>query len=361
MTALFVILILVLLIVIHELGHFTAAKIFGVRVEEFGVGYPPRAFLLGKIGYTEYTLNWLPFGGFVRLFGEEAESRQPGSFVMARPYVQALILVAGVVANVVLAWALFTGAYMIGVPSVIDDVKPGERAHLYITDVVPGSPAGVSGLIAGDEIVGLHDAQNQAPDALSPDAVMRFVSARGGEPLQLDYTRAHATSTVTLRPANAVIPDAAGRPALGVGLALVANRSLSLGAAAWQAVATTYAVLVSVVAGLWMLIRESFTGGLNLNDVVGPVGLVSVVHEASYNGIGNVMKLAAFISANLAIINLIPIPALDGGRLVIVLGEAIAGRRAPRLLLQVVSTLGIGLIVLLMVAVTWHDIARLIA
>ena len=94
-----------------------------------------------------------------------------------------------------------------------------------------------------------------------------------------------------------------------------------------------------------VLIRESLSGSVSLNDVVGPVGLISVVHEASYNGIGNVMKLAAFISANLAIINLIPIPALDGGRLVVVIGEAIARRKSPQLLLQIVNTLGIALII----------------
>lgn len=361
MTALLVIAILVLLIVIHELGHFTAAKIFGVRVEEFGVGYPPRAYLLGKLGNTEYTLNWIPFGGFVRLFGEEAESRQPGSFVAAPRYVQALILVAGVTANIILAWALFTGAYILGVPSVIDSVNPGENAHLFITDVVPGSPASAAGLAAGDEIVSIKDAKSDSPDALLPEDVMTFVSERGGQVLTLDYVRAHATSTVTVQPANAVIPSAAGRPALGIGLALVANRSLSVGQAAWQACFATVTVLGAVVSSLWMLIRESLSGSVSLNDVVGPVGLISVVHEASYNGIGNVMKLAAFISANLAIINLIPIPALDGGRLVVVIGEAIARRKSPQLLLQIVNTLGIALIIILMVAVTWHDIARLLS
>src|SRR3990167_2246912 len=110
-TALLVIAILVVLIVAHEFGHFIAAKIFKVRVEEFGEGYPPRAFLFGKIGETEYTFNWLPFGGFVRLFGDEGEKEHgPHSFIDAKRSVQVVILIAGVAANAILAWALFAGA-----------------------------------------------------------------------------------------------------------------------------------------------------------------------------------------------------------------------------------------------------------
>src|SRR3990167_7932597 len=115
-TALLVIGILVLLIVAHELGHFFAAKIFGVRVEEFCVGYPPRSFSFGKIGETEYTLNWIPFGGFVRLFGDEGQAEHGrGSFIDAPRWKQAIVLVAGVAANVVAAWILFTGAYASGI------------------------------------------------------------------------------------------------------------------------------------------------------------------------------------------------------------------------------------------------------
>lgn len=138
MTILLVIAILVLLIVVHELGHFFAAKIFGVRVDEFGVGYPPRAFSLGKWGDTEYTLNWIPFGGFVRLFGDEGPAvHGRGSFVDASRLKQAIILVAGVSMNVIAAFFLFFGAYSIGILHVTNDQStPG--AQLLVTDIVPG-------------------------------------------------------------------------------------------------------------------------------------------------------------------------------------------------------------------------------
>src|SRR3990167_10332033 len=157
-TAFLVIAILVVLIVGHEVGHFIAAKIFGVRVQEFGVGYPPRAFLFGKMGETEYTFNWIPFGGFVRLFGDEGETEHgQGSFVDAKRHVQAIILVAGVVANAVLAWGLFSGALAYGIPRVVDNPRPNELVHLVVADVVPGSPAEAAGITPGDEIMRVED------------------------------------------------------------------------------------------------------------------------------------------------------------------------------------------------------------
>src|SRR3989338_836626 len=175
-TALLVIAILVVLIVAHEFGHFIAAKIFKVRVEEFGVGYPPRAFLFGKIGETEYTFNWLPFGGFVRLFGDEGEKEHgQGSFVDANRHVQALILVAGVLANDILAWGLFAGALSLGIPRVVDSASANESAHLVVADVVVGSPAEAAGIIAGDKIVGIRDDKGAKLERLAPDTVMDFV------------------------------------------------------------------------------------------------------------------------------------------------------------------------------------------
>src|SRR3989338_8617829 len=165
-TALLVIAILVLLIVSHELGHFIAAKIFKVRVDEFGIGYPPRAFLFGRIGDTEYTFNWIPFGGFVRLFGEDgAWAKENGSFAHADAWKQAVILIAGVAANALVAWMLFATALYIGVPRIIDTPQMGQVVKLVISDVVAGSPADVGGLIAGDEITAFIDTNGEQPMA----------------------------------------------------------------------------------------------------------------------------------------------------------------------------------------------------
>jgi regulator of sigma E protease len=362
MTALLVIGILVLLIVIHELGHFFVAKIFGVKVKEFGVGYPPRAFSFGTWGGTEYTFNWLPFGGFVRLLGDDdTQKRGAGSLLSAPRYVQALILVAGVTANAILAWMLFAWALTLGVPTLVDVPQPGETARLYVSSVVPGSPAGIGGLALGDEILSIQDAKGAKPENLYPADVMAFVSGRGGQPLTVTVFHAGTSSDKILRPANAVVPNSAERPALGIGLALVANQSHSFSESLVKAYPITIEAFKSTAQSLWFILSGSFTGKADLSDVVGPVGLVSIVGEAAHNGFGNVIKLAAFISVNLAIINLIPIPALDGGRLLLVAIEAVIRRDAPKLAVQVLNASGIALLILLMVFVTYNDIARIFA
>ncbi|OGG60368.1 hypothetical protein A3C86_00180 [Candidatus Kaiserbacteria bacterium RIFCSPHIGHO2_02_FULL_49_16] len=359
-TALLVIAILVVLIVAHEFGHFIAAKIFKVRVEEFGVGYPPRAFLFGKIGETEYTFNWLPFGGFVRLFGDEGEKEHgQGSFVDANRHVQALILVAGVLANAILAWGLFAGALSLGIPRVVDSASANESAHLVVADVVVGSPAEAAGIIAGDKIVGIRDDKGAKLERLAPDTVMDFVRARGGKQIFIAYERMGTTTTVALRPAHAVIEDNAGRPAVGIALVLVSNEALSFGDAMKEAFSRTGDAFKQVGGGLWSIVREVFQGKANLADVVGPVGLVGVVSDAATHGFANVLALAGFISVNLAIINLIPIPALDGGRLLLLAIEAFWRRSAPRILVQTLNLAGVLIIALLMITVTYNDIARL--
>ncbi len=358
LTALLVIGILILLIVVHEFGHFVAAKIFGVRVDEFGVGYPPRALLLGKIGETEYTVNWIPFGGFVKLFGEE-EEHGARSFADAPRWKQAIILVAGVFMNALAALVLFTGAYSIGILHQVPE--PGPDIRLMVSDVVPGSPASAAGLAVGDYVVALKDAKGVVLGELTPQSVSDFVSDRGGKDLTLIYVHADATTTATLTPAHAVIDGEAGRPAIGLGLALVTTESLPLGKSfsmAWHRTTATFAI---VWDGLSTIVKDTLRGEPDLRQVVGPVGLVGAVGQASTAGWGYVLSLAAFISVNLTIINLIPIPALDGGRLFIVGIESVLRRSAPRLAVQTLNALGIGLVIILMVVVTYQDIARLFA
>lgn len=362
MTALLVIVIFVVLIVVHEFGHFLVAKLTGVRVEEFGIGYPPRAFSFGVWGGTEYTLNWLPFGGFVRLYGdEETAQKGSGSFQRAHRGIQAMILVAGVVMNAILAWVLFAWALNLGVPAVVSDIQPGEHAQLFVADVVPGSPASAAGLAMGDQVLSLIDEAGKSPASLTPSGIVAFVETHGGKPLTMEFVHAGATTSATVRPANAIVPGDAARPALGVGLALVATRSEPWPQALMHSFAVTGHYFVATFEGVWTLISGAFTLSAPIQDVVGPVGLVSIIGEAAHNGFGNVIKLAAFISVNLAIINLIPIPALDGGRLALLFVEAIIRRPAPRLAVQVINTFGVALLMLLMIVVTYQDIARLLA
>ena len=152
-----------------ELGHFTGCKSSG-SASGIGVGYPRALICWANSGILKYTLNWIPFGGFVRLIRRGSRIAAAWQLCRSTPLCAgALILVAGVTANIILAWALLTGAYILGVPSVIDSVNPGENAHLFITDVVPGSPASAAGLAAGDEIVSIKSAKSDSPDAFYPE------------------------------------------------------------------------------------------------------------------------------------------------------------------------------------------------
>lgn len=366
-TVLLVVLILIVLIVVHEFGHFIAAKLFGVRVDEFGIGYPPRAFLFGKWRGTEYTLNWIPFGGFVRLFGEDGEASRVahgrGSFADAPRSRQALILIAGVTMNALAAYLLFAGAYASGIMHAIPDSEIAVRsdARLIITSVVDGSPADAAGLEFGDEIITLRDNRGAELRDPTPDSLLNFVSARGGEELTVTYLHANATSSAVLRPAHAVVAEESGRPAIGVGTVMVSEEALPIGDALREAYYQLKSTFVVVVSGLWTLISNALGGEPNLREVVGPVGLVGVVGEAAENGWGYVLFLAGFISVNLVIINLIPIPALDGGRLLVVAIEALARRTVPKLLMQTFNMIGVALIILLMITVTYNDVARLLA
>ncbi len=359
--ALLVVGILVLLIVAHEFGHFVVAKLSGVKVEEFGIGYPPRAFSFGKWGGTEYTLNWVPFGGFVRLFGDEGEQqRGSGSLVDSPRWKQALILVAGVAANALLGWFLFAAALHAGIPRVVADIETGQIATLIVADVVSGSPADAAGIKAGDHIIGVSDEKGAFVAKLTPSTISDFVSERGGKPISITYLHAGATTTTEIIPAHAVIPDAAARPALGVALALVTSEPLPWGSAMVGAIKATRSAFVSILSGLGTILGNIARGSPNLSDVIGPIGLVGAVGDAAQNGFGNVLALAAFISINLAVINLIPVPALDGGRLVLLGLESAFRRSAPRLVVQILNALGVALNAALMIAVTYHDIARII-
>lgn len=363
MSILLVIVILVALIVVHELGHFIVAKLMHVDVEEFGVGYPPRAYSIGTFGGTEYTLNWLPFGGFVKLAGEDptkpvrGEARERSFSRASRPR-QAAILVAGVAANALFAWMLFTGGFMAGMPVAVADDVPGAR--LIVSSVVPDSPADHAGLTMGDEIVRVADGRGQGPEPLTPSGVIAFVQARGGEPVTVTYARAGEQFEATLTPAHAVLSDESARPAIGIGLASVTERQLPFVTSVAEGFVQTGQALKNVCVALYTLAADALSGAPNLSAVVGPVGLVTVVDDSTQYGLGYMLWLAGFISVNLVIINLLPIPALDGGRLLFVALEGLTRRMTPKILFQALNIAGFAVIIFLMIAVTYNDIARLV-
>jgi regulator of sigma E protease len=373
MSILLVLAILVFLIVVHELGHFLVAKWSKVRVDEFGIGYPPRAFTFGTWGGTEYTLNWLPFGGFVKLFGEDgkdgiAKKDKGQTFFAAPKWKQALILIAGVVGNLLAAWLLFAGAFALGAPAQVADGTPGSR--VVVSAVIADSPAEFAGVAIGDEIKSIIALDGKSGLAeITPTGVAEFVQEYGGKPLVFTYERIVVTEenkriveagVATVTPAHGVLPDSSGRPALGIAMVSVSDDSMPFWKALGYSIPYTGAALVEVSKELWRLASQALTGQGNLAGVVGPIGLVDVVDQTTPYGIGRVMALAAFISINLVIINLLPIPALDGGRLLFLGIESVIRRPLPEMIMRIVNTIGFALIILLMIGVTYNDVARLI-
>lgn len=271
MTLILFFIILSLLVLVHELGHFFVAKFFGIRVDEFGFGYPPRLIKLFTWRKTLFTLNWLPFGGFVKIFGEnqndsdlqnssDIPSEHGQSFVNQNHFVQALVLVAGVVGNFLFAWFIFSLVLALGLSAPLSMAQP---------EGLPLIEAISSGFQVSIKITG--------------------------------------------------------------------DTALALGA----------------------LISQAVVGRADLSNLIGPVGLVGLVGDVSQIGFGYLLSFVALISINLSLINLLPIPALDGGRLLLVLVEVVIRRKIPSRLFNIISTVSFAFLIFLMLLVTLHDIGNL--
>jgi regulator of sigma E protease len=363
MTLLIFLAVLFVLILVHEWGHYITAKKTGMQVDEFGIGFPPKLFGK-KIGETEYTLNALPIGGFVRIVGENAEDiaageasdPNPHSFVHKSKWAQALVLIAGVTMNVLFAWLLYVVVFMIGAPTVVDEAVASPDTPLTITSVVPDSPAMRAGVPTGAEILSVQR-DGQQLQSLTPSAFSAFVGANN-QAVTLTYQQGEVSAVTTLRPLPGVLPDEPERALIGVSVGFIENQSLGLLPALIEATKTSGQNLILVTVGLYTLLSDAVVGQADLSSVTGPVGISFMVGDAAAVGFTSLLLFTAIISLNLAIINLLPIPALDGGRLLMVGIEAIT--RRPINPAWVLRLNGLGMIILLglMVVVTVNDVIR---
>lgn len=352
MTILLVIVALSLLVLIHELGHFAAAKFFGVRVDEFAFGFPPRLFSRqGK--ETRYSFNLLPFGGFVRIFGEDAladphDPEAPRAFVAKPLAVRAAITAGGILMNLAAGWLLLSLAFMWGAPS-----------HLAISLVAPGSPAAAAGLEAGDLILRADAGGEMLADPVPLDAFVDVVKrvAAGGAPVVLTVKRGGVEKSVTLVP-RAMPPDEEG--ALGIALFDTGVPRESFFSSFAQGAAVTAALLKAIVVGLTEFFIGLFTDKGTFDAVTGPVGIVAFAASSVSFGFASFLNLMALISLHLALLNFLPLPALDGGRLFFLVFEGIKGSPVSRKIEQVTHAVGFALLLFLMIFVTVRDIGRLI-
>lgn len=352
--------VLFVLILVHEWGHFITAKKTGMRVDEFGIGFPPKLFGIQK-GETEYTFNALPIGGFVRIYGENGTGEdipdRARAFGARPKWAQAVVLLAGVVMNILFAWLLFSVTYMVGVPTAVDEATMGDTAELVVIQTVPDSPAAA---IPSGASISAAQSGDQTLTVITPSAFTEFVTAVSPDPIIVTYKVAGEEQVVTLQAEQGLASDDPERYVVGASLSLVETISQPFFSALWIGLQTTINGLEAITIGLYTLISQSFMGTADFTQIAGPVGIVGMVGDAAAFGFTALLTFTAIISLNLAIINLLPFPALDGGRLVFVAIESITGKDIPVEWAGRINLVGFAILLLLMIAVTYNDIINLL-
>ena len=327
------------LILVHELGHFLAAKKMGLWVEEFGIGFPPR-LLKFKKGETIYSVNLLLLGGFVKIHGEKRdphiqEEKPERSFWFLPLGRRAVIIAAGVFMNLVLGWLIISAVYMIGAPSGV-----------MITNVLSDSPAAVAGLLSGDRVVGYEKSE----------VLIKFINENKGREVVLKILRNGKELEFKLTPR---ISPPVGQGALGIALTEIGFAKLGFFSGLIEGAATSAKILWAIVLALANLLIGIFTAAPVVEQFVGPVGIFQVAAQAGAFGLPYLLQLIGLISLNLVILNIIPIPALDGGRLLFLLLEKIKGAPLHPNREMIANAIGFILLFLLMILITVRDVVKL--
>ena len=359
MSLIIFLIILSALVIVHELGHFSVAKFFGIRVDEFGLGYPPRAKKLFRWKGTDFTLNWLPFGGFVKIFGEnyaegEEAGRSQDSFQYKNRGIQAAVLLAGVVGNFIFAWLILSLGFVTGLPAPENLGLPVTNEETVITMVLPDSPAELAGLKTGDTIVSLSRGAEKL-EPVSPEEASAFI-LESFSPIEFTLKRGDTFSTKSVTPTSQIIE---GDPAVGIAMDIVGVVKLPFHQAFFQGLKTTASLTWVTAEALGTFLWQAIGGRADLSSVTGPVGLVGIVGEVTELGFGHLLTLVALISINLCLINLLPFPALDGGRLLFVAIEALIRRPIPTRVFNTLNAAGFALLIFLMILVTIRDVKNI--
>ena len=358
LTIFIVVVCLIGLLILHELGHFILAKKFGVGVEEFGVGYPPRLFGK-KVGETIYSINLLPFGAFVKITGEDGEEEviNPQSFSQKPILQRALIIFGGVASFWLIAFLIFTlVAGIWGLPQAVSDDFSG-LAFVKIIDISKNSPAKISGIKVGDEIIGLKTKNKGFIKINKIKEVQEFTQTYLGEEITLTLKRGKEILgfNLTLR---SVLQK--GEGAMGVGLARVSRLKIPWYQAPIKGAETTVKNTIKIPMVLIGLLEKSLKGekveGVKL---VGPIGMGEMLGQVLNTGTDNFLIFLGMISLWMAITNLLPIPALDGGQLLFLAIEAIRKKRISQAIEQKITAFFFAILILLMLFVTTKDIIGL--
>jgi regulator of sigma E protease len=341
------VLALSILILVHEFGHFFAAKKSGVKVEEFGMGLPPR--IVGKkIGETIYSLNWLPIGGFVRMFGEEKREKSKRAFNNISPTRKIVIVMGGVVMNLVLAIVIFGLVYKItGIPVEIDKVK--------VEEVAKNSPAEMAGIKVNDLILKVEEEKVKTPKELT-EKVLKFKGKDVVLTIESDNQEKVVDLEVRENPPK-------GEGSMGVVITNVEMKKIGWGQfylGIGEGFKEAFFWGKMILEGLVKMVAN-LIGGQVPKDVAGPIGMYQATSTIKKNqGLLGVMHFFGIISVNLAVVNALPLPALDGGRLVFVLIELIFKKKVDEDFENKINTIGMFFLLSLIALITIGDVMRLI-
>ena len=344
--------ILLVLVLVHEFGHFFAARKTGMVVEEFGFGFPPKIASI-KRGGTKYSFNALPLGGFVKIQGENGDDERPGSFSSKSIPKRLSVLAAGVLMNFVLAWVLLSAVLMMGAPQVVGADSNGQtdNSRVVIGDVLPDSPASSAGIEPGDVVYKID-----GEEVKGVQTVQDLTRAKAGSETVYEIKRNGDNLTFKLTPR---VDPPAGQGAVGVALLEVADVSYPWYQAIWKGLVLTWDYTVATLTAFGRIIGQLVTPAPVTADLAGPIGIAVMTGQFVKMGIAALLQFAAVLSINLAIINALPIPALDGGRMAFVGIEAIRGRRVRAKVEQWSHAVGFALLLALMILVTVRDIVGL--
>ncbi|MBI4714210.1 RIP metalloprotease RseP [Candidatus Uhrbacteria bacterium] len=351
-TILLFIIVLSLLVFVHELGHFLVAKKTGMKVEEFGFGFPPKLFGIKK-GDTVYSINWIPLGGFVRIKGESGDHKEDSdSFASKKIWQRFSVLIAGVAMNLVLAAIFLSIGFMVGLPSIVDENLPKsarvEESKLTIMTVLEKSPAKEAGVNEGDNIVSIDgrvfDLAQDARDHISEKGLS------GIELVTQSKDESYKTFVLTSEPLE-------GTEIIGIGLGfeLTGFVSYPFFQSIWQGILTTGELTFAIVAAFIGIIANLISGqGVGV-DLSGPVGIAVLTGQVAALGLIHLLQFTALLSINLAVINVLPFPALDGGRLLFLVIEKFRGKNVNVKIETAVHNFGFLLLMVLVVLVTYKD------
>ncbi|HCJ45803.1 MAG: RIP metalloprotease RseP [Candidatus Moranbacteria bacterium] len=370
LTVLIFLALLASLVLFHELGHFIVARRNGIKADEFGFGFPPRMFGVYKDDttgrhkivwgnkdiespHTVYSFNWLPLGGFVKIKGEDGQNQEADSFGNKSAWIRVKVLGAGVFMNFVLAWVLISVVFILGLPQPIDSTERAQYpdAKIQILEVKKGTPAETMGLQLGDEVLMIAGEKMR-----TLDVVKETILKNKGQNIDITINRLGKEMVLSGTPRTEY---PANEGSLGISFSETAIVSYPWYQAFYQGAITTYNITIAILQAFGTMIAGLFgekTGAPV--DVTGPVGIVYMTKQMSDLGISYLLQFAALLSINLGIINVLPIPALDGGRILFVLIEKLKGSKVSHRTEGMIHQIGFILLLLLMLFITIRDFAH---